>query len=227
MELLLKAWDLIRHINEYLEGWVQQYPVAVYGMLFAIIFAETGLVVTPFLPGDSLLFAVGAIAARPAMGMNVWLVSLVILVAAILGDSVNYWIGRHLSRWLMRKFPRIVKQDHIDKTNGFFAKYGGKTLIIARFVPIVRTFAPFVAGSGRMDYGKFMYYNVFGAILWVGLIIPAGYFFGQLEVVKKNFELVVIGIIVVSLIPGIIGFLQARAANRRALADAQATPSGE
>lgn len=219
MELLLKAWDLIRHINEYLEGWVQQYPVAVYGILFAIIFAETGLVVTPFLPGDSLLFAVGAISARPGMGMNVWLVSLVILVAAILGDSVNYWIGRHLSQWLMRKCPSIVKQSHIDKTNAFFVKYGGKTLIIARFVPIVRTFAPFVAGSGRMDYGKFMYYNVAGAILWVVLIIPAGYFFGQLEVVKKNFELVVIGIIIVSLIPGIIGFLQARAANRRAAID--------
>jgi membrane-associated protein len=219
MELLFKAWDLIRHINEYLEGWVQQYPVAVYGILFTIIFAETGLVITPFLPGDSLLFAVGAISARPEMGMNVWLVSFVILVAAILGDSVNYWIGRHLSQWLMRKFPRIVKQAHIDKTNAFFVKYGGKTLIIARFVPIVRTFAPFVAGSGRMDYRKFMYYNVAGAILWVVIIIPAGYFFGQLEVVKKNFELVVIGIIIVSLIPGIIGFLQARAANRRATID--------
>ena len=186
MELLSTAWDLIRHINEYLEGWVRDYPVAVYGILFAIIFAETGLVVTPFLPGDSLLFAVGAISARPEMGMNVWLVSLIILVAAILGDSVNYWIGRNLSQWLMRKFPRIVKQDHIDKTNAFFAKYGGKTLIIARFVPIVRTFAPFVAGSGRMDYGKFMYFNVVGAFLWVALIIPAGYFFGQMEVVKKN-----------------------------------------
>ncbi len=223
MELLLKAWDLIRHINEYLEGWVQQlHPVAVYGILFAIIFAETGLVITPFLPGDSLLFAVGAISARPEMGMNVWLVSLVILTAAILGDSVNYWIGRHLSQWLMRKFPRIVKQDHIDKTNAFYEKYGGKTLIIARFVPIVRTFAPFVAGSGRMDYGKFMYFNVVGAVLWVALIIPAGYFFGQLETVKKHFELVVIGIIFVSLLPAIIGLLQARAANKRGAID---TPS--
>ena len=227
MELLEQAWDLIRHINEYLEGWVQQYPVAVYGILFAIIFAETGLVVTPFLPGDSLLFAVGAISARPEMGMNVWLVSLVILVAAIIGDSVNYWIGRHLSQWLMRKFPRIVKQAHIDRTNAFFTKYGGKTLIIARFVPIVRTFAPFVAGSGRMDYGKFMYYNVVGALLWVGLLIPAGYFFGQLEVVKKNFELVVIGIIIVSLIPGIIGFLQARAAHKRQVTDEGVPASGE
>ena len=222
MELLLKAWNLILHINDYLETWVQLYPVAVYGILFAIIFAETGLVVTPFLPGDSLLFAVGAISARPEMGMNVWLVSLVILVAAILGDSVNYWVGRHLSEWLMRKCPRLVKQAHIDKTNVFFAKYGGKTLVIARFVPIVRTFAPFVAGSGRMDYRKFMYYNMVGALLWVGLLIPAGYFFGQLEVVKEHFELVVIGIIVVSLIPGIVGVLQARAASKRGLDDVPA-----
>jgi membrane-associated protein len=225
MELLLKAWDLIRHINDYLESWVQQYPVAVYGILFAIIFAETGLVVTPFLPGDSLLFAVGAIAARPEMGMNVWLVSLVILLAAILGDSVNYWIGRHLSQWLMRKFPRLVKQSHIDKTNDFFIKYGGKTLIIARFVPIVRTFAPFVAGSGRMDYSKFMFFNVVGAILWVVLIIPAGYFFGGLPVVRQNFELVVIGIIIVSLIPGLIGVLQARRAGKRAAIDTPAVGS--
>ncbi len=227
MELISQVWDLISHINEYLEGWVQKYPVAVYGILFAIIFAETGLVITPFLPGDSLLFAVGAVAARPEMGLNVWLVSLVILVAAIIGDSVNYWIGRNLSQWMMRKFPRLVKQSHIDKTNVFFEKYGGKTLIIARFVPIVRTFAPFVAGSGRMDYGKFMYFNVVGAILWVVIIIPAGYFFGQLEVVKNNFELVVIGIIVVSLIPGIVGFIQARTANRRALAGAEVAASGE
>ena len=225
MELLAQAWDLIRHINEYLEGWVQQYPVAVYGILFAIIFAETGLVVTPFLPGDSLLFAVGAIAARPEMGMNVWVVSLVILLAAILGDSVNYWIGRHLSQWLMRKFPRLVKQSHIDKTNAFFIKYGGKTLIIARFVPIVRTFAPFVAGSGRMDYSKFMFFNVVGAILWVVLIIPAGYFFGGLPVVRQNFELVVIGIIIVSLIPGLIGVLQARRAGKRAAIDTPAVGS--
>ena len=215
MELLAEAWKLISHINEYLEGWVQQYPIAVYAIIFAIIFAETGLVVTPFLPGDSLLFAVGAISARPEIGINVWLISLVILIAAILGDSVNYWIGRNLSQWLQKKFPRIVKQDHLEKTNAFFAKYGGKTLIIARFVPIVRTFAPFVAGSGRMDYRQFMTYNVVGAILWVVLIIPAGYFFGQLDIVKKNFELVVIAIIIVSLIPAIVAALQARTAAKK------------
>ncbi len=215
MELIYQAWDFIKNINEHLETWVRQYPTAVYAILFAIIFAETGLVVTPLLPGDSLLFAVGAIAARPEMGLNVWLVSFIILIAAIIGDSVNYGIGRHLCKWLTKKFPRVVKASHIEKTNQFFEKYGGKTLIIARFVPIVRTFAPFVAGSGRMDYRKFMFFNVTGALLWVIIIVPAGYFFGGLEIVKKNFELVIIGIIIVSLIPGIVGVLQARAASKR------------
>ncbi len=215
MELIYQAWDFIKNINEHLETWVRQYPTAVYAILFAIIFAETGLVVTPLLPGDSLLFAVGAIAARPEMGLNVWLVSFIILIAAIIGDSVNYGIGRHLCKWLTKKFPRVVKASYIEKTNQFFEKYGGKTLIIARFVPIVRTFAPFVAGSGRMDYRKFMFFNVTGALLWVIIIVPAGYFFGGLEIVKKNFELVIIGIIIVSLIPGIVGVLQARAASKR------------
>ena len=215
MELIYQAWDFIKNINEHLETWVRQYPTAVYAILFAIIFAETGLVVTPLLPGDSLLFAVGAIAARPEMGLNVWLVSFIILIAAIIGDSVNYGIGRHLCKWLTKKFPRVVKASHIEKTNQFFEKYGGKTLIIARFVPIVRSFAPFVAGSGRMDYRKFMFFNVTGALLWVIIIVPAGYFFGGLEIVKKNFELVIIGIIIVSLIPGIVGVLQARAASKR------------
>ena len=215
MELIYQAWDFIKNINEHLETWVRQYPTAVYAILFAIIFAETGLVVTPLLPGDSLLFAVGAIAALPEMGLNVWLVSFIILIAAIIGDSVNYGIGRHLCKWLTKKFPRVVKASYIEKTNQFFEKYGGKTLIIARFVPIVRTFAPFVAGSGRMDYRKFMFFNVTGALLWVIIIVPAGYFFGGLEIVKKNFELVIIGIIIVSLIPGIVGVLQARAASKR------------
>lgn len=222
MELLLKAWDLIRHINVYLESWVQQYPVAVYGILFAIIFVETGLVVMPFLPGDSLLFAVGAIAARPELGLNVWLVSAVIIAAAILGDSMNYWIGRYLSQWMMKKFPRVVKPEHIARTTVFFEKYGGKTLVLARFMPIIRTFAPFVAGSGRMDYRKFLTFSVGGALLWVGSIVPAGYFFGGLPVVKKHFELVVVGIIVVSLIPAVVGALKARAASRRVAIDTPA-----
>ena len=171
---------------------------------------ETGLVVTPFLPGDSLLFAVGALSAAPASGINIWIVGIVMLVAAILGDTVNYWIGRKFSGWATRKFPRIIKQSHLDKTSEFFVRYGGKAIIIARFVPIVRTFAPFVAGSGAMDYKKFMTYNVVGAFLWVGLLLPAGWYFGNFPIVKNNFELVIFGIIGVSLLPMIIEFARAK-----------------
>lgn len=218
MEIIQKAWHLISHINEYLETWVQQYPVAVYGILFAIIFAETGLVIMPFLPGDSLLFAVGAVAARPELGLNVWYVSLVIFCAAVIGDSLNYWVGRRLSAWMIRKFPRILKPAYLEKTHAFFAKYGGKTLILARFVPIVRTCAPFVAGSGHMDYRRFLFFSVTGTLLWIGIIVPAGYFFGGLPVVKKNFELVVVGIILISLLPAAIGALNAWLAGRKAAA---------
>ncbi|WP_367873380.1 DedA family protein [Luteolibacter sp. Populi] len=196
-----EAIDFILHIQEHLTEFTQAHGPLVYGLLFLVIFCETGLVVTPFLPGDSLLFAVGAIAAVPASGLNIWIAGLVMLVAAILGDTVNYWIGRRFGGWMMRTFPRIVKPSHIAKTNEFFVKYGGKTIILARFVPIVRTFAPFVAGSGDMDYGRFMLFNVVGAILWVVLILPAGWFFGNMPVVKENFELVVLGIIGFSVLP--------------------------
>ena len=193
--------DFILNIQEHLTDFTRSYGSLIYGLLFLIVFCETGLVVTPFLPGDSLLFAVGALAADPAAGLNIWIAALVLLVAAILGDTVNYWIGRKFGGWMMRTFPRIVKPSHIEKTNEFFVRYGGKTIILARFVPIVRTFAPFVAGSGEMDYRRFMFFNVTGAILWVGLILPAGWFFGNIPVVKENFELVVLGIIGFSVLP--------------------------
>ena len=193
--------DFILHIQEHLTEFTRSYGGLVYGLLFLIVFCETGLVVTPFLPGDSLLFAVGALAADPTSGLNVWIAALVLLAAAILGDTVNYWIGRKFGGWMMRTFPRIVKPSHIEKTNEFFVRYGGKTIILARFVPIVRTFAPFVAGSGEMDYKRFMYFNVTGAVLWVALILPAGWFFGNIPVVKENFELVVLGIIGFSVLP--------------------------
>jgi membrane-associated protein len=193
--------DFILHIQEHLTEFTRSYGGLVYGLLFLIVFCETGLVVTPFLPGDSLLFAVGALAADPTSGLNVWIAALVLLAAAILGDTVNYWIGRKFGGWMMRTFPRIVKPSHIEKTNEFFVRYGGKTIILARFVPIVRTFAPFVAGSGEMDYKRFMFFNVTGAILWVALILPAGWFFGNIPVVKENFELVVLGIIGFSVLP--------------------------
>ena len=202
--------DFILHLQDHLHDFTRQHGMLVYGLLFLIIFCETGLVVTPFLPGDSLLFAVGAIAADPQSGLNVWSASAVILVAAIIGDTVNYWVGRRMSGWAIRKFPRIIKQSHLDKTSDFFKRYGGKTIIIARFVPIVRTFAPFVAGSGEMDYKRFMAFNIGGAFLWVGLLVPAGWALGNIPVVKENFEFVVLGIIVVSLLPMVVEIVRAK-----------------
>jgi membrane-associated protein len=207
--------DFVLHIQDHLTAFTSQYGALVYGLLFLIVFCETGLVVTPFLPGDSLLFAVGALAADPKAGVNIWIAAIVLLVAAILGDSVNYWIGRKSGNWMMRKFPRIVKPEHIAKTNEFFVRYGGKAIIIARFVPIVRTFAPFVAGTGEMDYKRFMFFNVTGALLWVGLILPAGWFFGNIPIVKKNFELVVLGIIFISILPMIIEIARAKMNSRK------------
>ncbi|MES2709088.1 MAG: DedA family protein [Verrucomicrobiota bacterium] len=222
METIHHLWSYIGHINEHLDGWVSQYGVWVYGILFLIIFCETGLVIMPFLPGDSLLFALGAICARANSTLNIWLVGLVIVVAALMGDSLNYFVGRKAGAWVLRKFPRVVKPSHMTRTNAFFTKYGGKTIIIARFVPLVRTFAPFVAGTSGMGYRTFMSYSFVGALLWVGLIVPAGYMLGGIEAVKKNFELVVIGIIIISLIPAVIGWLKARAEAKREAAEAAA-----
>ena len=202
--------DLFLHLPEHLRDFISAHGMLVYGLLFLIIFCETGLVVTPFLPGDSLLFAIGAIAADPTSKLNIWVAAGIILIAAILGDTVNYWIGRRFGGWMMRRFPKIVKPSHIEKTNEFFVRYGGKTIIIARFVPIVRTFAPFVAGSGNMEYRRFMYFNVVGAVLWVGLILPCGWFFGNIPVVKANFELVVLGIIGISILPMVIEIARAK-----------------
>ncbi|MDB6132234.1 MAG: DedA family protein [Verrucomicrobiales bacterium] len=215
METIHKLWSYVGHINTHLDGWVSEYGVWVYGILFLIIFCETGLVVMPFLPGDSLLFALGAICARANSTLNIWLVSLTIVVAALLGDSLNYSVGRQAGAWLQRKFPRVVKPQHMARTHAFFVKYGGKTIIMARFVPLVRTFAPFVAGTSRMGYRKFISYSVAGALLWVGTIVPAGYLLGSKKQVQDNFELVVVGIIIISLIPAVIGWLKARAETKR------------
>lgn len=210
MDLLKQLIDFVLHLQEHLHQLTQDYGRWVYGILFAIIFCETGLVITPFLPGDSLLFAVGALAADPASGLNLWLASALIFVAAVLGDTANYSIGKFAGERLARRFPRLIKQKHLDVTNEFFQKYGGKTIILARFVPIVRTFAPFVAGSGAMDYRRFMIFNIVGAALWVGLLVPAGWFFGNIPVVKENFEFVVIGIIVVSILPMVFEIWKSR-----------------
>lgn len=210
MDLIKQLIDVVLHLQEHLHQLTQDYGGWVYGMLFLIIFCETGLVVTPFLPGDSLLFAVGALAADPASGIDVWLGSALILAAAVLGDTANYSIGKFSGEALAAKFPRLIKQKHLDVTADFFEKYGGKTIILARFVPVVRTFAPFVAGSGGMNYQRFMAFNVIGAILWVAILVPAGWFFGNIPVVKDNFELVVVGIIAVSVMPMVYEIWKAR-----------------
>jgi membrane-associated protein len=209
MELLAFLIDVILHLDRYLVILVQDYGAWIYLILFLVIFAETGLVVTPFLPGDSLLFVAGTLAA--AGGMDVVLLIVLLCIAAIAGDSVNYAIGKHVGERLVRR-GRFVKQSHIDRTHAFFAKYGGKTIIIARFVPIVRTFAPFVAGLGQMDYGRFLLFNVAGGILWVVSLTTAGYFFGNLPIVKDNLSLVIIGIIIASIMPGVIEYLRHRRA---------------
>ena len=204
VDSLRQLIDIVLHLNRHLAEMVADYGAWVYGILFLIVFCETGLVVTPFLPGDSLLFAAGALAASGALNLGLTLALL--FVAAVLGDTVNYWIGRTTGEGLQHKFPRLVRKEYLDRTHAFFEKYGGKTIIIARFVPIVRTFAPFVAGAGEMSYGRFMAYNAIGGALWVLVCALAGYFFGNLPFVQKNFSVVILGIIVVSVLPAVFEF---------------------
>lgn len=208
MDFLKTLLDYVLHLNTHLDGLVAEYGAWVYAILFVIVFCETGLVVTPFLPGDSLLFAVGAIAGLPESKLNLFIAMAVLLVAAILGDTVNYWVGNMAGHKLVEKFPRLIKKQHLDRTHEFFERYGGKTIIIARFVPIVRTLAPFVAGIGAMTYRRFMTYNVAGAVLWVFLITPAGFFFAKSAVVKNNFSMVILGIIFVSILPAVFEFVR-------------------
>lgn len=208
MDAVKHLLDVVLHLNRHLDQLVGEYGVWVYAILFLIVFCETGLVVTPFLPGDSLLFAAGAIAG--AGNLNLWALLGLLTVAAILGDTVNYWIGRLAGERLQRRFPRLIKREHLDRTHAFFERYGGKTIIIARFVPIVRTFAPFVAGAGSMNYGHFMTYNIVGGILWVVLCTVAGYLFGGLAFVQENFSLVILAIIVVSILPAVFEFWRER-----------------
>jgi len=208
MELIKKFIDLVLHLDRHLDAMIQTLGPWLYVILFLIIFCETGLVVTPILPGDSLLFAVGALSARPD-GLNMALALALLSTAAILGDTVNYWIGAYAGpKVFHRKESRWFNPKHLERTHAFYEKYGGKTIIIARFVPIIRTFAPFVAGIGRMTYSRFLIYNVSGGLLWVGLCVLAGYFFGNWPVVKENFSLVMIAIIIVSVIPVVVEYLR-------------------
>jgi membrane-associated protein len=212
MSFLTQALDYFRHLDVHLGAMITQYGAWAYGILFAIIFCETGLVVTPFLPGDSLLFAAGALAANPEMGFNILILWTVLMIAAVLGDTVNYWIGQAVGTKVFKDDARILKTAYLLKTQEFFAKYGGKTIILARFMPIVRTYAPFVAGASRMDYPKFLLYNVIGALLWVTSMLFAGYFFGAVPFVKKNFEVVVVAIVILSVLPGVFEYVKHRRA---------------
>jgi len=208
MEWIRQALDFVLHLSDRLDGLAAEYRTGIYALLFLIVFCETGLVVTPFLPGDSLLFAVGAIAARGSI--NIWAVAALLFVAAFAGDNLNYWVGRLAGRELVRRFPRLIQQKHLDRTHAFFEKYGRKTIVMARFVPIVRTFTPFVAGMGAMEYPRFIGASILATTLWVGLILPAGWFFGNMEPVKKHFELVVIGIVFVSCLPMAFEYLKSK-----------------
>lgn len=205
MEFIHFVIDFILHIDVHLAELVAQYGVWIYGILFLILFCETGLVVTPFLPGDSLLFVAGALAALPSNSIDVHLMVALMVCAAILGDAVNYTIGRLFGEKLFSNpNSKIFRRSYLDKTHKFYEKHGGKTIILARFVPIVRTFAPFVAGMGHMSYRHFAAYNVIGALLWVLLFTYAGYLFGDLPIVQENLKLLIVAIILVSILPGVI-----------------------
>jgi membrane-associated protein len=209
VEFIKDFIDLFLHLDTHLQTVIQSYGTWTYVILFLIIFCETGLVVTPILPGDSLLFAAGAFAATGSLDLA-WLLIL-LTVAAVLGDAVNYAIGHFMGpKVFSQPDSRFLKREYLDRTHQFYEKYGGKTIIIARFVPIVRTFAPFVAGVGSMTYAKFASYNVIGGVLWVGVCVLAGYAFGNIPVVQEHFTLVILGIIFVSILPGIIEFLRQR-----------------
>ncbi|GGZ98799.1 DedA family protein [Ignatzschineria ureiclastica] len=213
MEWITQFIDIFLHIDRYLEVIVAEYGYWIYAILILVVFCETGLVVTPFLPGDSLLFAAGALAAIGAM--NIWVLWGTLLIAAILGDAVNYQIGKHLGVKPFKLDAKIFKLKYLEKTEAFYERHGGKTIILARFIPIVRTFAPFVAGASQMCYRRFGFYNVTGALLWTTSMLGAGFFFGTMPVVKENFSLVVIGIVIISALPIGIEILKAMWARSR------------
>lgn len=213
MELIAQTIDLFLHLDRHLNEIIQAYGVWTYAILVLIIFCETGLVVTPLLPGDSLLFAAGALAALGSL--NVWWLFLLLSLAAILGDTVNYWVGYVLGPKVFHQAEaRFFKQEYLDRTHQFYEKHGGKTIIIARFIPIIRTFAPFVAGIGRMTYWRFITYNVVGGITWIAIFLFGGYHFGNLPVVKRNFTLVILAIIILSILPGATEYWRQRQQSR-------------
>lgn len=214
MEFFKSLIDFVLHIDQHLIEIVRDYQLWTYLILFLIIFAETGLVVTPILPGDSLLFAAGAIVAKPESGLSIVVMFVLLAIAAILGDMVNYYVGKYIGAKAFRTNYRFLKQEYLLKTQEFYEKHGGKTIIYARFVPIIRTFAPFVAGIGSMSYGKFASYNVIGGIAWVSSFLLLGYFFGGFPVIKDNFTLVIFAIIFISILPPIIEIFRRKSSSR-------------
>lgn len=220
MKWFLKLIDFIMNLDKYINILIQDFGIWTYLILFVIIFCETGLVVTPFLPGDSLLFAAGAFAARGSLDV-VWLF-IILSVAAVLGDTVNYWIGHFIGPKVFQKENvRFFKKEYLDRTHQFYEKYGGETIIIARFIPIIRTFAPFVAGIGKMTYWKFISYNIIGGIGWVAIFVFGGYFFGNIPFVKQHFTIIIAAIIIISVLPGVIEFLRIRRENKKTAAAAR------
>lgn len=202
MDMITAFIDIVLHLDSHLLAMTQEYGIWVYAILFLIIFCETGLVVTPFLPGDSLLFVAGALCGMGALELE--MLAPLLMLAAFVGDNTNYWIGRLLGlRLLQRSGGRLIKREHIDKTHAFYEKHGGKTILFARFLPIIRTFAPFVAGIGLMRYRLFMMFSALGSFAWIGSLTVAGYYFGNIPVVKNNLTLIIVGIIVITLLPAI------------------------
>ncbi len=202
--------NFVLHMDKQLPLIVKSIGIWSYLALFLVIFVETGVVIMPFLPGDSLLFAAGAVAAHPDSGLSPILLYVILAVAAILGDTANYWIGHFIGPKVFTTESRWLKKEHLDRTHAFYQKHGGKTILLARFIPIVRTFAPFVAGIGKMRYGYFISYNVFGGLLWTGLFLGAGYFFGSLPIIKDNFSIVILAIVVISILPAVVEYLRGR-----------------
>ncbi len=215
LEFISSFIDMILHIDKYLVTILDAYGLWIYGILFLIIFCETGLVFMPFLPGDSLLFAIGALAAQSSLNITVLLV--ILIVAAILGDTVNYWIGAYMGPRVFHEKIKFLKKEYLVKTEQFYEVHGNKTIFLARFIPIIRTFAPFVAGIGKMKYGRFLSYNIVGGMVWVTLFLLGGYYFGDIAFVRENFSLVIMLIILISFIPVVIEFINHRRKRIRSL----------
>jgi len=214
MDFLRDAVDFFLHIDEHLNAIIEEYGLWTYLILFGIVFVETGVVIMPFLPGDSLLFAAGTFAASGAL--DLWVLLVLLSAAAILGDSVNYFIGARVGPKVFRRDDvRFLSKKHLDRTHAFYEKHGGKTIIIARFIPIIRTFAPFVAGVGSMTYPRFLAYNVIGGVLWVTVFCVGGYLFGNLEVVEDNFSFIIVAIVLISVMPAVVEYVRQRLASRR------------